>query len=144
MWHQDAIFYEVSVRGFQDSTDDGVGDLRGLIQRLDYLKELGVDCLWLMPIYPSPQKDDGYDVSDFCAVDPAIGTVEDFRLLTREAHLRGLKVIADLVINHTSDQHSWFQEARRDPMSPKRDYYVWSDTDQKYPGVRIIFKDTET
>lgn len=144
MWHQDAIFYEVSVRGFQDSVDDGVGDLKGLISRLDYLKDLGVDCLWLMPIYPSPQKDDGYDVADFCAIDPAIGTVDDFRLLTQEAHARGLRVIADLVINHTSDQHPWFQEARRDPKSPKRDYYVWSDTDQKFKSARIIFKDSET
>lgn len=144
MWYKDAIFYELSVRGFQDSKDDGIGDLQGLIRRLDYLKELGVDCLWLMPIYPSPWKDDGYDVSDFTGIDPAIGTVEDFRELARQAHARGLRLIADLVINHTSDQHPWFQEARRDPTSPKHDYYVWSDTDQRYQGTRIIFKDTET
>lgn len=143
LWYKDAIFYEVYVRGFQDSTHDGNGDLRGLIERLDYLHELGVDCLWLMPIYPSPLKDDGYDIADFCSIDPAIGTVEDFQALTTAAHARGIRVIADLVINHTSDQHPWFQEARRDACSPKRGYYVWSDTDQKYKGVRIIFTDTE-
>jgi maltose alpha-D-glucosyltransferase/alpha-amylase len=143
LWYKDAIFYEVYVRGFQDSSQDGNGDLRGLTDRLDYLRELGVDCLWLMPIYPSPLKDDGYDISNFRAIDPAIGTVDDFTALTRAAHERGLRVIADLVISHTSDQHPWFQEARARPDSPKRDYYVWSDTDQKYSGARVIFTDTE-
>jgi len=143
-WYKDAIFYEVYVRGFFDSTGDGNGDLPGLTARLDYLRDLGVDCLWLMPIYASPLKDDGYDISDFRKIHPTIGTVEQFEELTKAAHARGMRIIADLVVNHTSDQHAWFQEARRDPNSPKRNYYVWSDTDQKYQGVRIIFKDTET
>ncbi len=143
LWYKDAIFYEVYVRGFKDSTGDGNGDLRGLIEKLDYLHELGVDCLWLTPIYPSPLKDDGYDIADFCGIHPDIGVVEDFQALTQAAHARGIRVIADLVLNHTSDQHAWFQEARRDPASPKRNYYVWSDTDQKYRGARIIFKDAE-
>jgi maltose alpha-D-glucosyltransferase/alpha-amylase len=142
-WYKDAIFYQVYVRGFFDSTSDGNGDLRGLIEKLDYLVELGVDCLWLMPIFASPLKDDGYDIADFFEIHPALGTVEDFAALTAAAHERGLRVIADLVLNHTSDQHPWFQEARRDPASPLHDYYVWSDTDQKYAGARVIFKDTE-
>src|SRR5581483_61145 len=143
LWYKDAIFYEVYVRGFFDSNDDGHGDLRGLIEKLDYLRDLGVDCLWLMPIYVSPLKDDGYDIADFYQVHPTLGTVEDFEALTAAAHERGIRIVADLVLNHTSDQHPWFQEARRDPQSPKRDYYVWSDTDQKYAGVRIIFNDSE-
>jgi maltose alpha-D-glucosyltransferase / alpha-amylase len=143
LWYKDAVFYQVYVRGFQDSTGDGIGDLRGLIQRLDYLSDLGVTCLWLMPIYESPLKDDGYDIADFRKIDPRIGTVEDFQALCEAAHARGLRIIADLVLNHTSDRHAWFQEARSNPESPKRDYYVWSDTDQKYQGVRIIFTDTE-
>src|SRR5262245_34865122 len=142
-WYKDAVFYEVSVRGFYDSNGDGIGDLRGLIEKLDYLRELGVDCLWLLPIFASPLKDDGYDISDFCEIHPALGTVQDFEDLTRAAHERGIRIIADLVLNHTSDRHPWFQEARRDPLSRKRDFYVWSDTDQKYNGVRIIFKDSE-
>jgi maltose alpha-D-glucosyltransferase/alpha-amylase len=142
-WYKDAIFYEVYVRGFQDSSQDGNGDLRGLTSRLDYLSELGVDCLWLTPIYPSPLKDDGYDISDFCAIDPAIGTVDDFTALTESAHARGIRIIADLVISHTSDQHPWFKESRSDPNSPKRDYYVWSDTDVRYQSARVIFSDTE-
>ncbi|OAI55677.1 trehalose synthase, partial [Planctomyces sp. SCGC AG-212-M04] len=143
LWYKDAIFYQVYVRGFQDSTGDGIGDLRGLTQRLDYLADLGVTCLWLMPIYESPLKDDGYDIADFMKIDPRIGNVEDFEALCEAAHTRGLRIIADLVLNHTSDKHAWFQEARSNPNSPKRDYYVWSDTDQKYQGVRIIFTDTE-
>lgn len=142
-WYKDAIFYEVYVRGFQDSTNDGNGDLRGLIDRLDYLSDLGVDCLWLMPIYPSPLRDDGYDISHFTGIHPTIGTVEDFETLSRAAHQRNIRIIADLVISHTSDQHPWFQEARRDRDSPKRDYYVWSDNDQSYKQARIIFTDTE-
>ncbi|HKB04586.1 MAG TPA: maltose alpha-D-glucosyltransferase [Gemmataceae bacterium] len=142
-WYRDAIFYEVSVRAFYDSDADGFGDLRGLTEKLDYLRDLGVDCLWLMPIYPSPLKDDGYDIADFTGIHPTMGTVADFQALTTAAHERGIRVIADLVLNHTSDQHPWFQEARRNPDSPYHHYYVWSDADQKYQGVRIIFKDTE-
>jgi maltose alpha-D-glucosyltransferase/alpha-amylase len=142
-WYKDAVFYEVYVRGFCDSDADGKGDLRGLIQKLDYLQDLGVDCLWLMPIYPSPLKDDGYDISDFRGIHTDIGSVEDFEVLTKSAHARGMRIIADLVISHTSIHHPWFQEARRNPASPYRDYYVWSDTDQKYGQARIIFTDTE-
>ncbi len=143
LWYKDAIFYEVYVRGFFDSNGDGNGDLRGLIEKLDYLRDLGVDCLWLMPILASPLKDDGYDIADFHKIHPTLGTVEDFEALTTAAHARGLRIITDLVLSHTSDQHPWFQQARSDPSSPFRDYYVWSDTDQKYQGARIIFKDTE-
>src|SRR5438132_11641877 len=142
LWYKDAVFYEVYVRGFFDSNSDGYGDLPGLTQKLDYLKDLGVDCLWLMPIFASPMKDDGYDIADFYAVHPTLGTVEDFESLTRAAHDRGIRVIADLVLNHTSDQHPWFQAARRDPSSPYRDYYVWNDSPEKYAGVRVIFNDT--
>ncbi len=142
-WYKDAIFYEVYVRGFQDSTNDGNGDLRGLISRLDYLQDLGIDCLWLMPIYASPLKDDGYDIADFRRIHPDIGAVEDFQALTTAAHERGIRIIADLVLNHTSDQHPWFQDARRDPNSKYRNYYVWSDNDQRYANVRVIFKDAE-
>src|SRR4051794_13530567 len=144
LWYKDAIFYEVYVRGFFDASGDGDGDLIGLTAKLDYLQELGVDCLWLMPIYASPLKDDGYDIAEFRQIHPTIGTVADFEALTKSAHARGIRIIADLVVNHTSDQHPWFQEARRDPRSPKRSYYVWSDTDQAYKGTRIIFRDTET
>jgi maltose alpha-D-glucosyltransferase / alpha-amylase len=142
-WYKDAIFYEVYVRGFLDSNADGNGDLRGLIEKLDYLRELGVDCLWLMPFYVSPLKDDGYDIADFRRIHPSLGTVEDFEALSRAAHARGIRIIADLVLNHTSDQHPWFQEARRDSASRYHHYYVWSDTDQIYRNVRIIFKDSE-
>ena len=144
LWYKDAIFYEVYVRGFYDANGDGDGDLIGLTSKLDYFQELGVNCLWLMPIYASPLKDDGYDIAEFRQIHPTIGTVSDFERLTQEAHARGIRIIADLVVNHTSDQHPWFQEARRDPESPKRSYYVWSDTDQTYKGTRIIFRDTET
>ncbi len=144
LWYKDAIFYEVYVRGFYDSDGDGNGDLRGLMGKLDYLKDLGVDCLWLLPLYPSPLKDDGYDIADFRQIHPQLGTLEDFEALTKAAHERGLRIMADLVINHTSDQHPWFQEARRDPNSPRHHYYVWSDTDRKYQDARIIFNDTET
>ena len=117
LWYKDAIFYEVYPRGFHDANGDGDGDLVGLTSKLDYLQELGVDCLWLMPIYASPLKDDGYDIADFRQIHPTIGTVADFEALTKAAHARGIRIIADLVINHTSDQHPWFQEARRDPAS---------------------------
>jgi maltose alpha-D-glucosyltransferase / alpha-amylase len=143
LWYKDAIFYEVYVRGFFDSNGDGNGDLRGLIEKLPYLSDLGVTCLWLMPILASPLKDDGYDVADFREIHPTLGTSEDFEALTAAAHQRGIRIITDLVLNHTSDQHPWFKEARRDRSSPKRDYYVWSDTTERYQGARIIFKDTE-
>ena len=139
LWYKDAVFYELHVRAFYDSNDDGVGDFAGLIEKLDYLEWLGVDCLWLLPFYPSPLRDDGYDVSDFRNIAPSYGSTETFRRLLDEAHQRGMRVIADLVLNHTSDQHAWFQEARRSAQGPMRDYYVWSDTDQKYAKARIIF-----
>ncbi|MFA5028611.1 MAG: maltose alpha-D-glucosyltransferase [Candidatus Methylomirabilota bacterium] len=142
-WYKDAIFYEVHVKAFQDGNDDGVGDFRGLTRRLDYLEELGVDCIWLLPFFPSPLRDDGYDIADFHDVSPLYGQMADFEAFLTEAHRRGLRVIADLVVNHTSDQHPWFQEARRDARSPRRDFYVWSDTDRKYAEARIIFVDTE-
>lgn len=143
LWFKDAVFYEVPVRSFFDSNGDGFGDFRGLTQKLDYIRDLGVDCIWVQPMYPSPLLDDGYDISSFLEIHPDLGTVNDFRLFMDAAHARGLKVIADLVMNHTSDQHPWFQEARRNPNSPKRDYYVWSDDPAKYSGTRIIFLDTE-
>ncbi|MFL6258548.1 MAG: maltose alpha-D-glucosyltransferase [Thermoanaerobaculia bacterium] len=145
LWYKDAILYEVHVRAFFDSDGDGRGDFQGLTAKLDYLRDLGVTAIWLLPFYPSPWRDDGYDISDYTTVHPAYGTLEDFQLCLDEAHKRGLKVITELVINHTSDQHPWFQRARlAPPGSPERDYYVWSDTDKKYAGTRIIFTDTET
>ncbi|RPJ25121.1 MAG: maltose alpha-D-glucosyltransferase [Chloroflexi bacterium] len=143
LWYKDAVFYQVYLRAFYDSNADGHGDLRGLTLKLDYLKDLGVDCLWLMPIYPSPLNDDGYDIADFYNIAETFGTVEDFKALIEAAHKRDLRIIMDLVLNHTSDQHPWFQASRADRNSPYRDYYVWSDTDQKYKEVRIIFVDTE-
>jgi maltose alpha-D-glucosyltransferase/alpha-amylase len=143
LWYKNAIFYEVYARAFYDSNGDGHGDLRGLAQKLDYLQDLGVDCLWLLPIYPSPLKDDGYDIADYYNVLETYGNLEDFKTLLKEVHARGMRLIADLVLNHTSDQHPWFQAARSDPASPYRNYYVWSDTDQKYKEARIIFLDTE-
>ncbi len=142
-WYQHAVFYEVLVRGFHDSNGDGTGDLRGLISRLDYLQWLGIDCIWLLPIYNSPLRDGGYDIADFMAVLPDFGTIGDFVELVEEAHARGIRVIADLVMNHTSDQHPWFQASRSDPDGPFGNFYMWSDSDDKYPGARIIFVDTE-
>jgi maltose alpha-D-glucosyltransferase/alpha-amylase len=142
-WYKYAVFYEIPVRAFYDSNRDGLGDLAGITQKLDYLVELGVDCLWLNPIYPSPLKDDGYDISDYCAVHPDYGSLDDFANLVKGAHDKGLHLITDLVVNHTSDQHPWFQAARRSRDSLYRGYYVWSDTDKKYSGVRIIFVDSE-
>ncbi len=142
-WFQNAVFYEAHVRAFADSDGDGKGDLGGMTQKLGYLKELGVDCLWLLPIYPSPLKDDGYDIANYYDVHPDYGTLEDFKTLLDEAHKLGLRVITDLVLNHTSDQHPWFQAGRLDKASPYHDYYVWSDTDRKYSQARIIFVDTE-
>jgi len=143
LWFKDAVFYEVYVRGFYDSNGDGIGDFRGLTEKLDYLEWLGVDCIWLLPMYASPLRDGGYDISDYYAMLPEYGKVEEFARFLNEAHERGIRVIADLVLNHTSDQHPWFQESRSSPDSPKRDWYVWSDTDQKYTDARIIFVDTE-
>ncbi len=144
LWYKDAIFYELHVKAFCDSDGNGMGDFGGLLSRLDYLKDLGVSCLWILPTYPSPFRDDGYDISDYCAIHPSYGTLDDFKEFLAAAHARGLRVITELVLNHTSDQHPWFQEARSSRDNPKRDWYVWSDTDDRYPGVRIIFLDTET
>ena len=143
LWYKDAVFYELHVKGFFDSNDDGVGDFRGVVEKLDYLQDLGIDCLWLLPFYLSPQKDDGYDISDFYRIQPEYGTVKDFKALLREAHKRNIRVVTDLVMNHTSDGHPWFVESRSSRKSPKRNYYVWSDTDRKYRDARIIFVDTE-
>jgi maltose alpha-D-glucosyltransferase / alpha-amylase len=141
-WYKHAIFYEVVVRGFADHDGDGTGDIRGLIGKLDYLQWLGVDCLWLLPFYDSPLRDGGYDIADYYKVLPEFGDTQDVADLIEAAHARGIRIIADMVMNHTSDAHPWFQEAR-DPESPKHDWYVWSDTDDKYTGARIIFVDTE-
>jgi len=144
-WYQDAVIYELHVRAFFDSNNDGVGDLRGIIQKLDYIQNLGVNTIWLLPFYPSPGKDDGYDIADYRNINPHYGTRDDFRDFVDEAHRRGLRVITELVINHTSDQHPWFQAARRAPAgSRKRNYYVWSEDPTRYAGTRIIFTDTET
>jgi maltose alpha-D-glucosyltransferase / alpha-amylase len=143
-WYKDAIIYQMHVKAFHDANGDGIGDFAGLVQRLDYIQELGVNTLWLLPFYPSPMRDDGYDIADYGNVHPDYGTLEDCRQLIEEAHRRGLKVITELVINHTSDQHPWFQRARRAPRgSPEREFYVWSDDDKKLAGTRIIFTDTE-
>jgi maltose alpha-D-glucosyltransferase / alpha-amylase len=143
LWYRKAIFYELYVRAFCDSNADGRGDLRGAAQKLDYLQKLGVNCIWLTPIYPSPLKDDGYDISDYYGIDAQYGTLEDLKFFLDEAHQRGIRVILDLVLNHTSDEHPWFQAARADRNSPYRDYYVWSDTDDQFKDARIIFVDTE-
>ena len=144
-WYRDAVIYQLHVKAFQDSTGEGIGDFPGLMQRLDYVQKLGATAIWLLPFYPSPLRDDGYDIADYRKVNPAYGSMRDFRRFVRAAHRRGLRVITELVINHTSDQHPWFQRARRaKPGSAARDFYVWSDTDQKYPETRIIFLDTES
>ncbi len=144
-WYQDAVIYEAHVRAYQDSDADGIGDFRGLTQRLDHIRDLGVTALWLLPFYPSPLRDDGYDIAQYKGVHPAYGTLRDFRTLLREAHRRGLRVITELVMNHTSDEHRWFQRARRArPGSVWRDFYVWSDTPTRYADARIIFKDFES
>jgi maltose alpha-D-glucosyltransferase/alpha-amylase len=141
LWFKRAVFYEVHLRGFFDANDDGSGDLRGLTEKLDYLQWLGIDCIWLLPMYPSPLRDGGYDIADYFSVHPDYGTVEDFRTLVEGAHQRGIRVIADLVVNHTSADHPWFQDAREG--GEKRDWYVWSESDQRYEDARIIFLDTE-
>ena len=142
-WFQRAVFYEALVRAFYDHNSDGSGDMPGLLSQLDYLQWLGVDCLWLPPFYDSPLRDGGYDIRDFYKVLPEFGTVDDFVNLLDAAHRRGIRVVTDLVMNHTSDSHAWFQESRRNPSGPYGDYYVWSDTDQRYAQARIIFVDTE-
>jgi maltose alpha-D-glucosyltransferase/alpha-amylase len=142
-WFQRAVFYEVSVRSFYDANGDGTGDLDGLIEKLDYLDWLGVDCLWLLPFYSSPLRDGGYDIADFFTVLPEYGKLGDAVRLMEEAHRRGIRIIADLVVNHTSDAHPWFQESRKSRDNPRADWYVWSDTDQQYQDARIIFVDTE-
>jgi maltose alpha-D-glucosyltransferase/alpha-amylase len=143
LWFKRAVFYEIHIRGFFDGNDDGAGDFRGLIEKLDYLQWLGIDCIWLLPMYSSPLRDGGYDIADFFVIHEDYGTVDDFRLFVEAAHQRGMRVIADLVMNHTSNEHSWFQESRSSPDSPKRDWYVWSDTDHRYLDARVIFVDSE-
>jgi maltose alpha-D-glucosyltransferase / alpha-amylase len=143
LWYKDTVVYQLHVRTFCDSNGDGIGDFVGLTQRLDYLQELGTTAIWLLPFYPSPLRDDGYDIADYTTVHPSYGTLEDFKTFLNAAHTRGIRVIIEMVMNHTSDQHPWFQEARSTRDNPKRDWYVWSDTDTKYQGVRIIFLDTE-
>jgi len=144
LWYKDAIVYQVHVKGYRDSSRDGIGDFAGLTQKLDYIQSLGVTAVWVLPFYPSPQKDDGYDIADYRTVDPRYGTLADFKRFVKEAHRRDMRVITELVVNHTSDQHPWFQAARKAPPgSPRRNFYVWSDTDQKFLGTRIIFTDTE-
>ncbi len=142
-WYRRSVFYEVMVRSFMDSNGDGTGDLGGLIGKLDYLQWLGIDALWLPPFFQSPLRDGGYDVSDYTAILPEFGTIEEFRELVTKAHERNMRIVIDLVVNHTSDQHPWFQASREDPEGPYGDFYVWSDTDEKYEDVRIIFVDTE-
>lgn len=142
-WYKSAVIYQVHVRAFYDSNGDGIGDFQGLAQKLDYLKDLGVDAIWLMPFFPSPLRDDGYDISDYRSVHPSYGTLEDFKKFLNAAHDRQIRVIVEMVLNHTSDQHPWFQESRSSRDNPKRDWYVWSDADTRYKGTRIIFLDTE-
>jgi maltose alpha-D-glucosyltransferase/alpha-amylase len=143
LWYKDAVIYELHVRGFYDSDGNGTGEFRGLTLKLDYLADLGVNVLWLLPFYPSPLRDDGYDISDYTNIHPAYGTIDDFRMFLDEAHRRGIRVITELVLNHTSDQHPWFQQARSSHDNPRRDWYVWSDSVERYKQARIIFTDTE-
>ena len=143
LWYRDATFYEVPVRSFYDSNGDGIGDFMGLTMKLDYIKSIGMDCVWLLPFYKSPLRDDGYDISDYYSILPEYGTIEDFEKFVEEAHSRGIKVIADLVLNHTSDQHQWFRDARSSRDSKWRDWYVWSDSPEKFNDARIIFVDSE-
>ncbi|MHA7986433.1 maltose alpha-D-glucosyltransferase [Rathayibacter sp. CAU 1779] len=143
LWYRRAVFYEVMVRSFVDSNGDGTGDIQGLISKLDYLQWLGVDALWLPPFFVSPLRDGGYDVADYRAIMPEFGTLDEFQELVTKAHERNMRVIIDLPLNHTSDQHEWFQQSRSDPTGPYGDFYVWNDTDDKWPDIRIIFTDTE-
>ncbi|MBZ5585132.1 MAG: alpha-amylase, partial [Acidobacteriia bacterium] len=145
LWYKDAVIYEAHVRAFYDRSGDGMGDFAGLTEKLDYLEDLGVTAVWILPFCPSPWRDDGYDISDYANVHPAYGTLRDFQNFLREAHRRGLRVITELVLNHTSDQHVWFQRSRRAAKGSRwRNFYVWSDSPERYPDARIIFKDFET
>ena len=144
LWYKDAVIYQLHVRTFCDSNADGIGDFAGLTQRLDYLQELGITAIWLLPFFPSPLRDDGYDIADYTSVHASYGSLEDFKTFLAEAHSRGLRIIIEMVLNHTSDQHPWFKEARGSRENPKRDWYVWSETDTGYQGVPIVFVDTET
>ena len=145
LWYKDAIIYQLHIRAFCDANEDGIGDLRGLTGKLDYLQDLGVNAIWLLPFYPSPWKDDGYDIADYQGVHPTYGTLHDFRIFLREAHERGLRVITELVLNHTSDEHPWFRRARTAKAgSGWRDFYVWSQSPDRYQDARIIFKDFES
>jgi maltose alpha-D-glucosyltransferase / alpha-amylase len=143
LWYKDAVVYQLHVRTFCDSNADGIGDFAGLTQRLDYLQELGITAIWLLPFYPSPLRDDGYDIADYTAVHASYGSLEDFKIFLAAAHSRGIHIIIEMVLNHTSDQHPWFKEARSSRENPKRDWYVWSETDTRYQGVPIVFVDTE-
>ena len=144
LWFKDAVIYEVPVRAFADSDGDGIGDFTGLMEKLDYIQDLGVTAIWILPFFPSPLRDDGYDISDYTSVNSIYGNLEDFQAFLDAAHQRGIRVIIELIINHTSDQHPWFKRARKAPPgSREREFYVWSDNPEKYEGVRIIFKDFE-
>src|SRR5436309_4696195 len=143
LWFKRAVFYEIHLRGFYDGNDDGSGDFRGLTEKLDYLQEIGIDCIWLLPFYPSPLRDGGYDIADFFSIHPDYGTIDDFRHFVDQAHQRGMRVIADLVMNHTSSDHPWFQASRTDPDGEYGDFYVWGDDDTRWSEARIIFIDTE-
>ncbi|HEX3704684.1 MAG TPA: alpha-amylase family glycosyl hydrolase, partial [Vicinamibacterales bacterium] len=144
LWYKDAIIYQAHVKSFFDSNNDGVGDFQGITQKLDYLQGIGVNCLWLLPFFPSPLRDDGYDIADYRNVHPAYGTLDDFTQLVGAAHARHIRILIELVVNHTSDQHPWFDRARHAPPgSPERAFYVWSDTDRAFPETRIIFTDAE-
>jgi maltose alpha-D-glucosyltransferase / alpha-amylase len=143
LWYKDAVIYELHVRAFYDSDGDGAGEFKGLTYKLDYLKDLGISAVWLLPFYPSPWRDDGYDISDYTGIHPAYGTLDDFKTFLEEAHRREIRVVTELVLNHTSDQHPWFQQARSSRDNPKRDWYVWSETPDRYKDARIIFTDTE-
>ena len=143
-WYKDAIIYELHIKAFRDSNGDGIGDFQGLLEKLDYLQELGVTAIWVLPFYPSPLKDDGYDIADYYTINPRYGNLDQFKAFLAEAHKRNLKVITELVVNHTSDQHPWFQRARTAPKgSPEREFYVWTDDPTQYKDVRIIFQDFE-
>src|ERR1044072_8614389 len=145
LWYKDAIIYQLHVKSYSDASADGLGDFRGLMEKLDYIQQLGATAIWLLPFYPSPLRDDGYDIAEYESINPTYGRIEDFKAFLDAAHDRGLKVITELVINHTSDQHPWFQRARQAPKgSPDRNWYVWSDDPNRYAGTRIIFTDTET
>ena len=145
LWYKDGIMYQVHIKSFMDSNDDGIGDIKGLTRKLDYIQSLGINILWVLPFYPSPMKDDGYDIADYFNINPDYGTLDDFKEFLNEAHIRKIRVVTELVMNHTSDQHEWFKRARKNPPgSPERDFYVWSETGEEYEEARIIFSDFET